>query len=424
MRSHWLVGFGLQVDPADPSRGAYSKAEAWIDLIMECRYAAGTVVNGGRRMEIKAGQLVGATSFLASRWNWTPKTTRVFLDKLEADGMIERFSPGTDQSPDEVSSVHNSGKQRGKQASVITICKYGEYQVLPGFEGQAKRQAEGKQGASKGQAEGNTNNKGTKEQGNKEDPAGLAATPAEQPASPPPASPADLVGQLGLDAEGLDRLKALADPVTAEAFEAFRRMQAAKTDRAQRTALENARRKDVAEAALAIYNKAAVHFNFSLCESFTEKRRARLIKRIEDIGGVENFRQALRAIGKDSFLSGKVSRPGHAPFRLDFDRLLSTDSKMGDVLARLFDLANQHDRPQDLVAPNGKSWGWWRPEIANLRTLTPDYWQRRFDALKPNGAWPWWELGPPPGHSEMLVDWDEITGTKISDVYRGEVEHA
>jgi hypothetical protein len=165
MREHWLVGFGQAVTPCDPDRGAYSRAEAFIDLIMECRYEAGTVNNGGRKMRLERGQLLGAVSWLASRWNWTPKTVRGFLEKLEDDEMIERFSPGTREEL----NGSQLGKQKGKQSSVITVCNYYAYQLVDYAKGQAKEQAEGTQGASKGHAEGNTNkdNKGTKGQGNK-----------------------------------------------------------------------------------------------------------------------------------------------------------------------------------------------------------------------------------------------------------------
>ena len=132
----------------NPKRGVYSRAEAFIDLIMECRYDACTVSNGGVKMELQPGQLVGAISWLASRWNWTPKTVRIWLDKLHDDGMIERVAP-----------------LRGKQAAIITLNNYSDYQFSPSAEGQAN----GKQGENKGQTKGNIykdkqGNKGTIEE--------------------------------------------------------------------------------------------------------------------------------------------------------------------------------------------------------------------------------------------------------------------
>lgn len=149
IRTHWLVGFGQPVTPLDGTRGAHSRSEAFIDLLMECRYEAGTVSNGGRKMMLQPGQLVGAISWLASRWNWTPKTVRLWLDKLQEDGMIERYVD----------------PHQGKQAAIITVCNYSEYQLVQEQQGQSKDT----QGASKGQTKGNSNkdkqgNKGTKEQ--------------------------------------------------------------------------------------------------------------------------------------------------------------------------------------------------------------------------------------------------------------------
>jgi len=155
VRDHWLVGFGRHVDPCDPERGfCYSRAEAWLDLIMECRYVAGTVNNGGQRMEIKPGQLIGAVSFLGHRWNWTPKTVRGFLDRLQDEGMIERLTPGVTQPSNENREGSKRGKQKGKQSQIITLCNWDIYQLVSHMEGQAKRQAPGEQRASTGQAEG------------------------------------------------------------------------------------------------------------------------------------------------------------------------------------------------------------------------------------------------------------------------------
>lgn len=136
IRKHWLVGFG--------SLGKYSRSEAWQDLIMECRYEDGTVSNGGRRMNILAGQLVGAVSWLAQRWNWTPKEVRGFLEKLENDGMISMIRAQTE-----------SGHHKGKQSNIVTISNYSEYQLPNYHQGQAKGPLTGKSGATDGQVKGN-----------------------------------------------------------------------------------------------------------------------------------------------------------------------------------------------------------------------------------------------------------------------------
>jgi len=172
----------------DGTLGALSRAEAWQDLIMECRYSAGTISNGGRKMEILPGQLVGAISWLAKRWNWTPKTVRWWLDKLEIEGMIS-FSE----------KFKERGNQNGKQAQIITVCNYSEYQKVEIQQRQTQGHTNGQQTANEGQTNGNIykDNKGTKEQGNN--------TPASQEAgesiniSRPLESGAELSGEV-LDA--------------------------------------------------------------------------------------------------------------------------------------------------------------------------------------------------------------------------------
>lgn len=172
MRDHPIVGFGKTVKPAEPERGfCYSRGEAWQDLIMECRWAPGEVINKGRKMEIKPGQLLGAISWLAHRWNWTPKTVRWFLDQLQADHMIERNDPDHDglltnihPRPDNSLNGAQNGKQKGKQngnqTSVISVCNYEIYQLVLQAQrqanGQPEGQANGKPTASARQANGNT----------------------------------------------------------------------------------------------------------------------------------------------------------------------------------------------------------------------------------------------------------------------------
>ena len=162
VRTHWLVGHGLQVKPADPSRKrCHTQGEAWEDMTMECRYDGGFVDNGGRKMRLERGSLLGAVSWLAARWNWTPQTVRTFLDKLESDGMILRHVPGSSQS----------NKHVGKQATVITVCNYERFQNPTQFQQQTEQQTSSKQTTNDQQTSNNIykDNKGTKEQRNKEE---------------------------------------------------------------------------------------------------------------------------------------------------------------------------------------------------------------------------------------------------------------
>lgn len=158
IRTHPLVGIHLFAKPMDANRGAVQPMAAFIDLIMECRYEDGFVINGGRKMQVQRGQLVGAVSWLAARWNWTPMAVRVWLDKLEADMMISRFVPGASKG----------NKHVGRAATVISLCNYDQYQKSTANEQQTKQQINSKQATNEQQQY--KDNKGTKEQGNNPSP--------------------------------------------------------------------------------------------------------------------------------------------------------------------------------------------------------------------------------------------------------------
>jgi hypothetical protein len=149
MRNHPIVGFHLFAKPCDPARGAVQPALAFIDLLMECRYESGFVMNGGRKMEVKRGQLIGAVSWLAHRWNWTPMAVRIWLDKLEADAMISRHIPGA--------SDHN--KHVGRVATVISLCNYDQYQASAADRQQTEQQTNSKHATN--QQQQYKDNKGT-----------------------------------------------------------------------------------------------------------------------------------------------------------------------------------------------------------------------------------------------------------------------
>lgn len=150
--------------------------------------------------------------------------------------------------------------------------------------------------------------------------------------------------------------------------------------------------RDLLTDALAAFNEAAKAQGFSKCID-TAARRQRLQSRLQDIGGgdlaagLERFREALAAIPHDPFLSGRI--PGKS-FKLSLDRLLSTKSGMGDVLARLVDLHNEHG-PAVPHRPAGDV----RRE--NMRLACAEY--------RTGGTWPE-KFGPAPGQHGCQVPAD------------------
>jgi hypothetical protein len=120
LRNHPIVGAGRPVPPADPRRGADSRMEAWLDLVCLAQYKQTRVPRRGRVMTLDVGQLMGSRRWLATRWNWSEKTVRHFLEVLEAEGMI--------------SFIHNdrgpiAGGYGQTLGNVITVCNYSKYQL-------------------------------------------------------------------------------------------------------------------------------------------------------------------------------------------------------------------------------------------------------------------------------------------------------
>lgn len=148
MRDHPVVGMGQPVPPADPARGSYSRYEAWQDLIMEAQYRPFEIRNKGKVITLQRGQLMAARAWLARRWNWTEKTVRGFISRLESEIMAKS------------ESVQSKGQRTGHYSNVLTICNYDIYQtaleLLRLSEGQSKVQSRA--------SEGPESNKETREQ--------------------------------------------------------------------------------------------------------------------------------------------------------------------------------------------------------------------------------------------------------------------
>lgn len=152
VREHPIVGAGQPVKPADDRRGAWSRMEAWFDLLCLAQYKPSRINNKGEMQALNVGQLMGARAYLAGRWNWTEKTVRGYLDVLEREGMISRG----EQNYDELGQ--QKGQPKANKCSVITVCNYSRYQMLVDavetYVRQAKGPAMSQQKASEGPAEG------------------------------------------------------------------------------------------------------------------------------------------------------------------------------------------------------------------------------------------------------------------------------
>jgi hypothetical protein len=135
-------------DPDDAFFGGepFTRREAWQWLIAQAAYKPRTVrVRVGRKVSsvhLDRGQVSHSRAFMSDAWGWTDKTVRTFLDRLELDGRIER----------------SEGQQTGQHQTIITICKYDEYQFgatdVTDAKGQQRASKVEKRGQEKGQQTG------------------------------------------------------------------------------------------------------------------------------------------------------------------------------------------------------------------------------------------------------------------------------
>jgi hypothetical protein len=122
LADHPVVGFGVDGEP-------YSRAEAWIWMLQTAAWKERDVAFNGRVTKLQRGQLVVSERFLALRWNWTAKKVRYFVTLLRAHGMVVL------------------GTTKGRTGSLVTICKYEDYQTELENRGTLRGAPEGQIGA-------------------------------------------------------------------------------------------------------------------------------------------------------------------------------------------------------------------------------------------------------------------------------------
>lgn len=86
----------------------YSEREAWLWLVSEAAWKPRRVRVRNGVVDLQRGQLAHATRFMAAKWQWSEARVRRFLTRLKSDAMIDAHSDA--------------------HATLITICKYDEYQ--------------------------------------------------------------------------------------------------------------------------------------------------------------------------------------------------------------------------------------------------------------------------------------------------------
>lgn len=88
----------------------FTKAQAWIDLILNANHRDRQVMIRGQMITVERGQQIRSQLTLSKLWKWDRRTVNGFLSTLNREGMISAKST--------------------QQTTVITICNYNEFQNL------------------------------------------------------------------------------------------------------------------------------------------------------------------------------------------------------------------------------------------------------------------------------------------------------
>ncbi len=88
----------------------FSKAQAWIDMLLLANHDDNKFLLGNELVEVKCGSFITSEVKLMERWGWGKAKTRAFLDLLQSDEMIV--------------------KKSDRKKTTITIVNYKEYSIL------------------------------------------------------------------------------------------------------------------------------------------------------------------------------------------------------------------------------------------------------------------------------------------------------
>jgi hypothetical protein len=108
----------------------FTEREAFMWMVMEASWKPREKRVGSVVVNLERGQLASSIRFMADAWNWQKSTVDRFLKRLENRDMI--------------------GTASGTGVTVITICKYSEYQNAPSDSGTPKKEKAGQQRDSSG----------------------------------------------------------------------------------------------------------------------------------------------------------------------------------------------------------------------------------------------------------------------------------
>lgn len=90
----------------------YSRFEAWLFLLKEARFEDTKVLDKGKLVIVKRGQIYASIRFLATAFGWSTKKVGNYIKILEGDEMVKK------------ETVKETGQ------NIITICNYDKYNTI------------------------------------------------------------------------------------------------------------------------------------------------------------------------------------------------------------------------------------------------------------------------------------------------------
>ena len=146
MSNGWIKIHRCMMDNPLYHSEPFNRTHAWIDLLLLANSNDNFFYKRGIRVNIQRGQIGHDADTLAKRWKWSRGKVERYLTMLESDGMIVR--------------------QKSNVTTLISICKYDDYQANDKANSKANNKANGHQTVK--QTDTNKNVKNDKNEKNKE----------------------------------------------------------------------------------------------------------------------------------------------------------------------------------------------------------------------------------------------------------------
>lgn len=86
--SGWIKIHRKIVDSPDYFTEPFTRAQAWIDLILTANFRASYIRVKGTRVKVSPGEIITSSTRLADRWQWSRGKVLRYLDELEKEQQI------------------------------------------------------------------------------------------------------------------------------------------------------------------------------------------------------------------------------------------------------------------------------------------------------------------------------------------------